>query len=110
MIIVGIASVLDPFAQGIPVGKIVAIFYIITEALSVLENAAILGVPLPAMLVDTLLKVRDSKQPTVLPGSAPLVETHVHTNKPVVVNEAPANDPARKTQHVVIQRDPPSVG
>lgn len=62
LIMVGLGSVLEPFTQGIPLSRLVGIFYICTEALSILENAAAAGVPLPAVLVDMLAKLKDSQR------------------------------------------------
>lgn len=62
LLMVGVGAVLEPFAQGIPLSKIVAIFYTFTEAVSITENAAEAGVPLPAALVDTLIKLKESQR------------------------------------------------
>lgn len=59
LLIVGVGMVLEPFAGGILTGKIVALFYLFTEAISILENAALAGVPLPKQLVDTLMKLKE---------------------------------------------------
>lgn len=56
--VVGAAAVLTPFANGLPLHKLVAICFIVSEFLSIAENAGLLGVPLPAILTDTLEKLR----------------------------------------------------
>jgi len=59
LLMLGVAAVLEPLAGGIPLSKLVGIFYTVTEALSILENAAASGVPLPRALVETLAKLRE---------------------------------------------------
>lgn len=64
ILIVAAVGLLQPALQGIPaVGDvplvhIVCTFYCITEALSILENASRLGVPVPPFLVSALSKLR----------------------------------------------------
>lgn len=65
LILVATAIILEPFAGDLPLGKMVALFYSATEALSIIENAAILGVPLPAPLLDALTKIRNHKPTSV---------------------------------------------
>lgn len=62
ILLVGMAAVIEPFAQGLPLAQIVAMFYSLTEAVSILENAAALGLPLPAQLVDVLAKLKDGQK------------------------------------------------
>jgi toxin secretion/phage lysis holin len=62
LLVVGLAAVLEPFAQGIPLAKLVSLFYIATEALSIMENAALAGVPLPSVLTDALVKIKESQR------------------------------------------------
>lgn len=61
LLIVGAAGVLQPFLPSVPILNIVSGFYTLTEALSILENAAAAGVPLPAGLVETLAKLREQR-------------------------------------------------
>ena len=46
----------------IPLGEAVAVYYIINEALSVIENAARAGVPIPPILRDALKELGASKE------------------------------------------------
>lgn len=62
LLIVGTAGVLQTFLPAIPILNIVSAFYTLTEALSILENAAAAGVPLPAGLVDTLSKLKEQQR------------------------------------------------
>jgi len=62
LLILGMAAVLQPFLPTIPLLNLVAGFYSMTEALSIVENAAAAGVPLPHGLVDTLAKLKDSQR------------------------------------------------
>lgn len=61
--IVVLAMLLEPLAQGLPLEKLVCLFYIVTESLSILENAGRSGVPLPPVLKDVLAKLNGSTPP-----------------------------------------------
>lgn len=58
MIIVA-ASQMDMILQGMGIRTLVLLFYVATEFLSILENAAILGIPIPAKLKSALEQCRD---------------------------------------------------
>lgn len=76
LLLVGVATTLEPFAQGLPLAKLVAMFYIVTEAISITENAAALGVPLPRTLVEMLQKLKEDQQKRMkqkLPHDSPVV-------------------------------------
>lgn len=62
IILVGTGAVLEPFAQGLPLAQIIALFYCGAEALSIVENCAALGVPIPNALLETLSKLKDDEQ------------------------------------------------
>lgn len=55
-------TVVPSFPQGIPIAQMIALAYIITEAISITENAAVLGVPVPMALVRILQKLREEEQ------------------------------------------------
>ena len=57
LLMVALSAVMSPHMPEIPILKITIGFYSITEALSILENAARIGIPLPPSLVDALSKV-----------------------------------------------------
>lgn len=61
---VAMGVILEPFTNGIPLGKLVAVFYTLTEGLSVVENMARSGVPIPTVLAETLEKLRTSNRST----------------------------------------------
>lgn len=70
LVLVGVAYIVEAHS-GTPVGFATAVFYIFSEAVSVVENGARLGVPIPRSLRDSLLKLRehdDSKPPTTAKG------------------------------------------
>lgn len=104
IILIGLASVLEPFAQGIPLSKLVATFYIVTEALSIVENAARCGVPLPSALVESLAKLREgqAKVPALVQAAAilaPVVpaEVRVVNKRPIAVTQTDGSpDPQDK--------------
>lgn len=56
-LIVGVGAIIEPIA-GMPLAKLVASFFAITEAKSILENAALLGVPLPRVLTDAMTRLQ----------------------------------------------------
>jgi hypothetical protein len=49
---------LSPNEIGVPWGQMIAIFFCITEGISITENAANSGVPIPKVWVDALRKAR----------------------------------------------------
>lgn len=63
---VGFGAALETIAAGIPVSKLVAIAYTITESISIVENIARAGVPVPVVLIDLLEKVRSQEDTRVL--------------------------------------------
>lgn len=59
-LIVGAAAVLDRFVLGgeSPVREIVIVFYIANEGISIIENSARLGLPIPKKLIDVLEQLK----------------------------------------------------
>lgn len=77
LLMVAMGAVLEPLAQGLPVAQLVAMFYIVTEGISCLENAAALGVPLPEVLKETLAKLREGQKARVenkIPGGTDIAK------------------------------------
>lgn len=66
LLLVGAGVVIQPWCGGIPTGNLICILYIVGEMISITENAASLGVPLPKALVDTLEKMRDTNQKQIV--------------------------------------------
>ena len=60
VIVVG-ASQMDLILQGVGIRTLVLMFYVATEFLSILENAAILGIPIPEKLKVALEQCRDKQ-------------------------------------------------
>lgn len=60
LIVVG-ASQMDLILHGVGIRSLVLMFYVATEFLSILENAAILGVPIPEKLKIALEQYRDKQ-------------------------------------------------
>ena len=58
LMVVGVAFLLQPYMGGFPSVPAVVLFFMVTEGLSVLENAARIGIPLPQGLKDALVKVQ----------------------------------------------------
>ena len=61
LFIVMAASQMDVILQGVGIRTLVLIFYVATEFLSILENAAILGIPIPEKLKLALEQCRDKQ-------------------------------------------------
>lgn len=64
LIIVLLASILDMLIDSAACTGAVTLFYIVNESLSILENAVLLGVPIPAKLTQVL----DIAKQTSLPS------------------------------------------
>lgn len=61
LIIIVAATQMDIILQAVGIRTLVLMFYVATEFLSVLENAAILGVPIPEKLKLSLEQYRDNQ-------------------------------------------------
>lgn len=58
LILVGMSDLIEPaLGNGWDVSQLVVIFFIVSEGLSILENAAIAGVPIPPVLRDALARL-----------------------------------------------------
>lgn len=58
--LVGVAAVLDAYVLGgeSPIREIVIVFYIANEGISIIENSARLGLPVPKKLIDVLEQLK----------------------------------------------------
>lgn len=63
LIVVGIAYLLQRHMPDFPSGHLTATAFIATEGISILENAALLGIPIPANLARALEKMREPETP-----------------------------------------------
>lgn len=61
VLLVGVAYALEPYSQGVPLGLLTTLAFVVTEFISVTENAAKLGIPVPQSLSDALSKLRGEK-------------------------------------------------
>lgn len=86
-ILIGTAVGIEPFAAGVPVVTLTAGFYCFTEGLSILENAAEAGLPVPDALRQVLEKFGETRR------AQPAVEVRVHAPDAEVrvTPRAPAN-------------------
>ena len=66
-VLVGIANILDTqvLQKGTAICTAVIFFYLANEGISILENSAAIGIPIPAKLRDMLIQLSDEKK---LPG------------------------------------------
>ena len=69
---VGMGTALEPYSGQIPMGRLIAVFYTFTEGLSIVENMARSGVPIPQQLREALAKIGSPGQ-SPPPGSGPSV-------------------------------------
>ena len=105
LLAVGVAAVIEPHADDIPLTKLVAGCFVASELLSIVENGVALGVPVPKVFRDTLAKFRDDKEATVRVVEQDLVVkrkprpsdfVEVHGPPPIQTAEQDgANHPAR---------------
>ncbi|GAC1354035.1 MAG: hypothetical protein NVS4B8_30560 [Herpetosiphon sp.] len=65
LIMVVVGQLLEPYAQHLPVGSIMATGFAVSEGLSLLENAALLGVPVPPVVTRAFAALAQT-----VPGSA----------------------------------------
>ena len=58
--LVGIATILDLYVLGgtSPIREVVIVFYIANEGISIIENSAKLGLPIPQKLIDVLEQLK----------------------------------------------------
>ena len=67
-LLVGIADVIDRSLLSLSVGggeilrDVVICFFLINECLSIMENAALIGLPIPKSMKDLLLQLRDKME------------------------------------------------
>jgi len=103
LIIVGAAAAVQSLA-GLPLAKLVAIFYIVTEVISIMEAGAALGLPLPKVLVDAMTKLRTDNTavlPVIVPVPPP--SQTIIAKGAVYVRQA-----AGTTQQIQLPPDPAS--
>ncbi len=77
LLLVGVGAVLDPYAGGIPLSKMVAMCFLVTEGISIVENAARAGVPIPKPLYDVLQKLTSNEKAAIQPHMASPQTVHV---------------------------------
>jgi toxin secretion/phage lysis holin len=99
LILVAAGATLEPFAQGLPVARMIAMAYIITETISLTENAAAIGVPIPQALQDILLKLREDQQKKVQQKAPPIARMEIpmapDTDTVVTVTKTPVQSGAQ---------------
>jgi toxin secretion/phage lysis holin len=62
LIALGLCVAIQPYAGGVPLADIGSVFFIYTEALSIIENLGEIGVPLPPRLKEVLSVMQPSKK------------------------------------------------
>lgn len=55
---VGMGVALEPYAEDMPLGKVIAVFYSFTETISIVENLKRSGIPIPKALQSFLDRFR----------------------------------------------------
>ncbi|MGL5055012.1 MAG: phage holin family protein [Fusobacteriaceae bacterium] len=61
IIVVG-ANQMDMILQGMGIRTLVLMFYVATEFLSIIENASVLGIPIPDKLKNALEQCKENKE------------------------------------------------
>lgn len=92
LIVIGLVMVIDRglnLVPGLNLASAVTVYYIWTEALSVVTNASLLGVPIPDILKKALAELNPDKFPAPVP---PVVIAAPAGDLPPIV-EPPAQDP-----------------
>lgn len=102
VIVIGLSGAISPIFPQLPMLGITCLYFIGSEGLSVLENVAAAGVPIPSFMRDALIKIRDSG--TVLPPQIPPVLHQTFNNGPINVDVPQVL--MEKPQH----HDPPGTG
>ena len=80
LIIIAVCRILDPYCGDFPLSKMCSMFFLITEAISVIENARLSGVPIPEFLGGFLHK-KFKESPPEGPSS---VHVDIHNERVVV--------------------------
>jgi toxin secretion/phage lysis holin len=63
ILMVGVGYLLQAHIPNIPSGPVIAMFFLVTEAISITESAAVLGIPMPPGLVAALGKLQGKSKP-----------------------------------------------
>lgn len=111
LVIVGTAFVIERLINNeFPLGKGTAFLYCVTEALSILENAAAAGVPLPRGLVNVLLKLQQDSAQKSPAGTGMILKTEtIIQNQPNTLSEPEQKPVTVSTKHEITPADnPPS--
>jgi len=94
-IVIGACAALTPLAGGIPIMKIACSFYIVDEMISIVENAAKAGVPVPPEIRSALVKIRPSSS---LAKDPPIIQQTTVNNGPATINVIPGDIQAPAAQ------------
>jgi len=58
-LLICVAAIIEPYANGLPAVQVCAIFYIGSESISILEKLQRIGVPIPKVFVESLVEMKD---------------------------------------------------
>lgn len=85
LLIVAFASILEAVLTQIdpevklPVAKLSAVYFIWTEAISIVENAKRAGIPIPDVVTDALAKLHNGQKPSLVKSNPHLKVEHAET-------------------------------
>lgn len=68
LLLVAVGCILEPFSGGLPTSKLIAMAFIVTEFISIIENSARAGVPIPKPLYDILQKLTSNEKAAISPN------------------------------------------
>lgn len=77
--VVAAAMLFERIVPNMPWGQIVAFFFVVTESISIIENASNAGVPIPKQFRDALLKARADEEKKQQPMPAVKMDVHAET-------------------------------
>lgn len=76
---VATARIFEFVLPGIPWGQVMAMFFCVTEAISITENAAACGVPVPKQWTDALAKMKEKREASEKTTLNNTIELHADT-------------------------------
>lgn len=96
LVLVMVGLVLGRVANAEGIGEAIALFFMVSELLSIIENAGLLGVPIPPPLAALLVQLRaqtGNDGPTFRLGDSPQEHERILQERVLADKNAPRPDP-----------------
>ncbi len=91
LMLIGMCMAIEPYANGLPLSKLAAMAFVFVECTSTIENCARAGLPIPAVITDTLAKLKQADKGS---GAAqPGPTQNISINRAEVVDIHPEKSP-----------------